>query len=74
MGLISLPKTPAELQKDVERFMRHADTAERRHRAGPPRELLADNDVKAEQHTREGTFEHDELDPTQVCLDEDSME
>jgi hypothetical protein len=58
--------------------MRHADTAERRHRAGPPRELLADNDgddeVKAEQHTREGTFEHDELDPTQNFLDEDSME
>jgi hypothetical protein len=44
MGLISLPKTPAELAKDVDRFMRHADTAERRHQAGAYRGLLADLD------------------------------
>jgi len=78
MGLISLPKTPAELRKDVERFMRHADTAERRHKAGPHYKLLADLDshdeVEAEQHTRDGTFEHVELDPVHDAFDEDSME
>lgn len=40
MGMISLPRTPEELAKNVERLMRHADTAERRHAAGPHRPLL----------------------------------
>ena len=78
MGLISLPKTPAELRKDVERFMRHADTAERRHKAGPHRELLADLDdvdeSETEQLTREDTSEHDVLEHAHDAFYEDSME
>ena len=46
-GLISLPKTPAELAKDVERTMRFTDTAERRHAAGLHRGLLDDLDEGA---------------------------
>lgn len=78
MGLISLPKTAAELQKDVERFMRHADTAERRHKAGPPRELLADlendDEVETEQPTREDASERDVLEHAHDAFYEDSME
>jgi putative transposase len=57
-GLISLPKTPAELKKDVERFMRHADTAERRHRAGPHRDLLEDLDKGTGDVPAHNTSEH----------------
>lgn len=53
LGLISLPKTPEELAKAVERFKRHADTAERRHAAGAYRTLLA------------GLEDHDESDDFQ---------
>ncbi|TDL84620.1 DDE-type integrase/transposase/recombinase [Meridianimarinicoccus aquatilis] len=78
MGLISLPKTPAELTKDVQRFMRHADTAERRHAAGSYSELLADIDtevdVEAEQHIRENASEHVGLDRGSDDQEEDSME
>lgn len=41
-GMISLPKTSADLDQEVSRFARFADTGERRHAAGDFRELLAD--------------------------------
>ncbi len=44
LGLISLPKTRADLDRDIARFTRHADTAERRHNAGEYRDLLGDLD------------------------------
>lgn len=78
MGLISLPKTPAELSKDVERFMRHADTAERRHAAGPYRELLAGlddgTDFETEQHSFAEPIEHNAHGPENDDSEEDSME
>lgn len=78
MGLISLPKTPAELAKDVERFMRHADTAERRHKAGPHRDLLADLDngigAGAGSHAPASSYEYDDVGADRDSLDEDSME
>lgn len=42
--LISLPRTADELAYETQRFMRHADTAERRHKAGPHRPLMGDLD------------------------------
>jgi hypothetical protein len=78
MGLISLPKTPPELAKDVERFMRHANTAERRHAAGPYRGLLEDIDDGSKFHAALqvlGTAsDHVDLDGDINDLDEDSME
>ncbi|CUH84296.1 hypothetical protein [Thalassovita mediterranea] len=41
-GLISLPQTTDDLDYEVGRFMRHADTAERRRRAGGYRDLMGD--------------------------------
>jgi hypothetical protein len=41
-NLISGPKTLEEQAKDVERAMRHADTAQRRHAAGPYRGIYDD--------------------------------
>ncbi|QPM92023.1 DDE-type integrase/transposase/recombinase [Pseudooceanicola algae] len=41
-GLISFPKTAEDLDTETDRFMRHADTAERRHAAGPYRDLMGD--------------------------------
>lgn len=46
-GLISLPKTADELEYETQRFMRYADTAERRRKAGRHRELLGDLDDTA---------------------------
>lgn len=43
-GLISLPRTPEDLERDVARFSRHTDTAERRHEFGQYRDILADLD------------------------------
>ena len=78
MGLLSLPKTPAELQKDVERFMRHADTAERRHRAGAHRDLLADLDDETgdlrSQDTPENAADQDANGSNHNDFDDDSME
>ncbi|ASP20387.1 integrase core domain protein [Antarctobacter heliothermus] len=77
-GLLSLPKTPAELEKDVERFMRHADTAERRHSAGPHRDLLADlvdetSDVPS-QGTPENAADYAANGSDHNDFDDDSME
>lgn len=43
-GLVSLPKTADELERDVIRFSRHTDTAQRRHDFGEHLDLLADLD------------------------------
>lgn len=43
-GLISLPRTADELERDVIRFSRHTDTAQRRHDFGEHLDLLADLD------------------------------
>lgn len=43
-GLISMPRTPEDLERDVERFSRYADTAERRRAFGEYRDILADVD------------------------------
>ncbi|CUH77910.1 Integrase core domain protein [Tritonibacter multivorans] len=51
MGLISLPKTVDELEYETQRFMRHTDTAERRHKAGPHRPLMGDLDGTAPTDT-----------------------
>ncbi|MCU9847817.1 hypothetical protein OEZ60_07335 [Defluviimonas sp. WL0024] len=77
-GLIPLPKTRAELAKDIERLMRHADTAERRHAAGRYRDLLADldddTDVETEQHDPANATEYTDLDREDDDFEEDSME
>ncbi|SFH11104.1 Integrase core domain-containing protein [Sulfitobacter dubius] len=77
-GLLSLPKTPAELQKDVDRFMRHADTAERRHKAGPYRDLLGDLDNETgdqpSQYTSENAADHEDTGSNHNDFDDDSME
>lgn len=44
LGMISLPRTGDELEHETQRFMRHTDTAERRHKAGPHRPLMGDLD------------------------------
>lgn len=78
MGLISLPKTPAELTKDVERFARHADTAERRHAAGEYRKLLADldgdQDFYGDQEASEIFSGSDDFEDDVDDFGEDSME
>lgn len=51
VGLISLPKTADELEYETQRFMRHTDTAERRHKAGPHRPLMCDLDGAAPTET-----------------------
>ncbi|AHD03156.1 hypothetical protein METH_14830 [Leisingera methylohalidivorans DSM 14336] len=43
-GLIPLPKTPEELKRDIARFSRHTDTAQRRHAFAEHLDLLADLD------------------------------
>ncbi|MCK8463070.1 hypothetical protein MUY35_04310 [Aliiroseovarius sp. S1339] len=77
-GLISLPKTPAELRKDVQRFVRHADTAERRHKAGPYRGLLDDVDDGARDHPRDNNHvaeaAHEHVCDGGTDFDDDSME
>lgn len=50
-GLISLPKTAEDLERDVARFSRHADTAEGRHKFGEYRDLLDDLDEGEEVPT-----------------------
>ena len=77
-GLISLPKTPAELRKDVERFVRHADTAERRRKAGPYRALLDDADDGTGDHPKNHNYmagaAHDPVCDGGTDFDDDSME
>lgn len=78
MGLISLPTTPPELVKDVERFMRHADTAERRHAAGPYRALLDDlddgTDIEVTLRNPGTASDQVDLDGDINDFDKDSME
>lgn len=78
LGLVATPKTPAELQKDVERFTRHADTAERRHKAGPFRGLLDDlDDGSGSTIPNQATDIAENVDAEGIDLntfDEDSME
>jgi len=77
-GLISLPKTPAELRKDVERFIRHADTAERRHKAGPYRGLLdgwdSSTDLVSQNRAEPKPNLASHLDDGNPEYDDDSME
>ncbi|ANT59820.1 hypothetical protein AYJ57_05210 [Salipiger sp. CCB-MM3] len=61
-GLISLPRTSEDLDAEAVRFMRHTDTAERRHAAGPHRPLLGDLDG-AEPASFEGAHPHFRNDP-----------
>jgi putative transposase len=73
LGLISLPKTPEELAKAVERFKRHADTAERRHAAGAYRTLLAG----IEDHDESDDFQSNSIAstaPNDAFMAEDSYE
>ncbi|BAQ68698.1 transposase [Rhodovulum sulfidophilum] len=42
VGLITLPKTADDLAYEEQRFIRHADTAERRRKAGEYRDLMGD--------------------------------
>ncbi|WP_323780862.1 Mu transposase C-terminal domain-containing protein [Leisingera sp.] len=44
LGLITLPKTTDDLNYETQRFMRHADTTERRRKAGKHRDLMGDLD------------------------------
>lgn len=78
LGLVSLPRTPAELRKDVERFVRHADTAERRHKAGPYRSLLDDVDDSTGDHPKENNYvteiADDYVDDGGTDFDDNSME
>lgn len=53
LGLISLPKNDDDLEREAERFARHADTAQRRHAAGEHRELLGDLDGIPEFETKQ---------------------
>lgn len=62
-GLISLPKTADELEYETQRFMRHTDTAERRHKAGPHRPLMGDLDDATPTDTTPAA-NHAHVDPT----------
>lgn len=77
-GLISLPKDAADLDRDVERFSRFADTAERRRAAGEYRDLLddLDEDLEVGDSQPEPTPKTapDQFDPSVDISDEDSME
>lgn len=52
-GLVSLPKSAADLEYDVKRFSRFTDTAERRHEFGEYRELLSDLDDDPENEANQ---------------------
>ena len=58
--------------------MRHADTAERRHAAGPYRDLLDDiddgMDEGRQQQASAGASEHNAFDHEDDDFEEDSME
>lgn len=77
-GLISLPKTAADMNRDVERFTRFADTAERRHAAGEYRDLLddlnGDPEIDLDRSEISTTNASDEFDIGVDISDEDSME
>lgn len=77
-GLISLPKHAGDLDRDVERFSRFADTAERRRAAGEFRDLLDDLDEELKfddsQPEPASKTAPDQFDPSVDISDEDSME
>lgn len=50
-GLLSLPRTAEDLERDIARFSRHTDTAERRHAFGEYRDIFADLDEQADSET-----------------------
>jgi len=54
-GLISLPRTADDLDRDVARFSRFTDTAERRHAAGPYRDLFDDLDEGTDASEAQGS-------------------
>ncbi|SCM66402.1 Mu transposase C-terminal domain-containing protein [Donghicola eburneus] len=60
-GLISLPKTAEDLEYETQRFMRHADTAERRYKAGAHRDLMGDLDDESAIGTRLATEKIDDV-------------
>lgn len=78
MGLISLPKTPEEMNYDINRFMRYPDTAERRHAAGGYRGLLDDQggETRATTVKVEPTIPHatEEMIAADTPLQTDTME
>ncbi|MDE4301999.1 hypothetical protein PXK58_20965, partial [Phaeobacter gallaeciensis] len=55
LGLITLPKTADDLDFETQRFMRHADTAERRRKAGKHRDLMGDLDDAPDTDTISAT-------------------
>lgn len=77
-GLISLPKTAADLAGEVARFSKFADTTERRRAAGEYRELLGDleGDLEfgLELADTASTLTHDEFVTSLNISDENSME
>ncbi|MCT4579123.1 hypothetical protein [Donghicola sp.] len=71
-GLISLPKTGDELEYETQRFMRHSDTAERRHKAVPHRPLMGDLDGEASPDITAKTNQFDVAStPTKSAHDSD---
>lgn len=77
-GLISLPKTAADLTYDIERFGRFAKTAERQHAAGEYRDLLDDIDGDPEfdvdPPAPSTTAVPDEFEAAREISDDDAME
>jgi hypothetical protein len=77
-GLISLPKTAADLTYDIERFGRFVKTAERQHAAGEYRDLLDDIDGDPEfdvdPPAPSTTAAPDEFEAASEISDDDSME
>ena len=67
IGTISLPKTAEDLDRETERFMRHTDTAERRHAAGAYRDLLGDLGDDTE-------FPHEPIDMTDEFVPDTDLE
>lgn len=51
LGLIAMPRSAEDLERDIARFSRHTDTAERRHKFGEYRGILADLDETAGEAT-----------------------
>jgi hypothetical protein len=74
-GLVSLPKSAADLEYDVKRFSRFTDTAERRHEFGEYRDVLSDlDDVSENEADQQITTEPNRPAIGWEISDEDSME
>ncbi|WP_339109758.1 Mu transposase C-terminal domain-containing protein [Thioclava sp. GXIMD4216] len=73
-GLISLPKTADDLAYESQRFMRHADTAERRHKAGEYRDLMGDLDGTVLSETSDQIQDTTAVDYDEHTTDNHTME